>query len=316
MNNNLEKLLNGDRRALAKAITLVESDREQDRELAQKLLTDIQPHTGKSLRIGFTGVPGAGKSTLINHFGIKLIEKGHKVAVLAIDPSSLLSKGSILGDKTRMQDLAVENNAFIRPSPTKGNLGGVTRRTMESILLCEAAGYDHIIVETVGVGQSEVTVSGMVDLFITLQIPGAGDELQGIKKGIFEVSDLIVITKCDGQQKLAAKTARQQLVNAFHMQTDKNTKVLLVSSLENTGFEALSNEISSYLHPSKKAEILKKRALQNGQWLENELTFSLLERLKKHPYYCKLLESNQNEVQKGIKIPSLAAADILDELFL
>ena len=200
---SLSAIRNGDRRAIAKAITLLESTHPEKLDQGQELLEELLPETGKSLRIGITGVPGVGKSTFIEAFGMRLIEAGHRVAVLAVDPSSPITGGSILGDKTRMQQLSSHPQAFVRPSPSSGVLGGVTRRTRETMLLCEAAGYDVIIVETVGVGQSETMGASMVDLFLVLMLPNAGDELQGIKKGILELADLIVINKADGDQKLS-----------------------------------------------------------------------------------------------------------------
>ena len=201
---NLQDLLDGNRRALAKAITLVESTLDPHREEAQSILEQVLPHSGKSIRIGITGVPGVGKSTFIEAFGLYLIEQGKRVAVLAVDPSSPIAGGSILGDKTRMEDLSRKEEAFIRPTPASGALGGVAQKTRETMLLCEAAGYDVILVETVGVGQSEYQVSAMVDFFMVLMLPGGGDELQGIKKGIMELADALVINKADGPSETMA----------------------------------------------------------------------------------------------------------------
>ena len=207
---NLQNLLSGNRRALAKAITLVESKLNTHREQAQQILEQVLPQSGNSIRIGITGVPGVGKSTFIEAFGLHLIEQGKRVAVLAVDPSSPIAGGSILGDKTRMEELSRRDEAFIRPSPSGGRLGGVAQKTRETMLLCEAAGYDVILVETVGVGQSEYQVAGMVDFFMVLMLPGGGDELQGIKKGIMELADALVINKADGDsEKLATMTSRQ-----------------------------------------------------------------------------------------------------------
>ena len=211
---DLDALLGGirdnERAALGRAITLVESNSPDDRDRAQQLLTTLLPYTGGAHRIGISGVPGVGKSTFIENLGLRLVEDGHRVAVLAVDPSSSVSKGSILGDKTRMEKLAASDSAFIRPSPTGGSLGGVARKTREAILVCEAAGYDVVLVETVGVGQSETTVAEMVDFFLVLKLAGAGDELQGIKRGILELADLIAINKADGENLQAAESARAE----------------------------------------------------------------------------------------------------------
>src|SRR5690554_774688 len=212
----------GKLRALAKGITLIESRKTEHIQQATQVLEALLPHTGNALRIGISGVPGVGKSTFIEAFGLHLLQQGFKVAVLAVDPSSQISGGSILGDKTRMEQLAREENAFIRPSPAGETLGGVARKTRETMLLCEAAGYDIIIVETVGVGQSEIAVAAMVDVFILMQLAGAGDELQGIKKGVMEIADAIVINKADGNNKAAAELARQQYVNALHIMRPKS----------------------------------------------------------------------------------------------
>lgn len=307
-------LKKGEIRALAKAITLCESDNPAHRLDAEAVLAHCQP-TG-ALRIGITGMPGAGKSTLIDRIGMTLIGAGHKVAVLAVDPSSTISKGSILGDKTRMHNLAVQPKAFVRPSPSRGSLGGVARRTMESILLCELAGFDRIIVETVGVGQSETAVAGMVDLFVSLQIPGAGDELQGIKKGIVEQADLLVITKNDGALKLAAKTARQQLINAFHHRPDGQKPVLLVSTHENTGLNELLAKIDEMI-----AERQRSGAFQQGRkeqrltWLKDEISAGCLRRIFDHQVLKPRYESLAKEVGAGDAIASIAARQLLDLVF-
>ena len=213
----LEQILQGNRRAIAKAITLLESTRPESFEQGQELLESLLPHAGKALRIGITGVPGVGKSTFIEAIGLFLIKQGHRVAVLAVDPSSQLTGGSIMGDKTRMNELAQHPHAFIRPSPSSGILGGVARKTRETMLICEAAGYDVVIVETVGVGQSETMVASMVDLFLLLMLPNAGDELQGIKKGVLELADLVVVNKSDGEQETLAKTAQSEYRKALHL---------------------------------------------------------------------------------------------------
>ena len=234
-------ILQGNRRAIAKAITLLENTRPESFELGQELLESLLPHTGKALRLGITGVPGVGKSTFIEAIGLFLIQQGHRVAVLAVDPSSQITGGSIMGDKTRMMELAQHPDAFIRPSPSSGILGGVARKTRETMLICEAAGFDVIIVETVGVGQSETMVSSMVDLFLLLLLPNAGDELQGIKKGVLELADLVVINKSDGKQESLAKTAQAKYRKALHLLPSTKTtwtpQILRCSALEKQGME-------------------------------------------------------------------------------
>jgi len=219
----LEEILQGNRRAIAKAITLLENTRSESFEQGQDLLESLLPYAGKALRIGITGVPGVGKSTFIEAFGLFLIEQGHRVAVLAVDPSSQLTGGSIMGDKTRMNELAQHQDAFIRPSPSSGILGGVGRKTRESVLICEAAGFDIVIVETVGVGQSETLLASMVDFFLLLMLPNAGDELQGIKKGVLELADLVVINKSDGEQESMAKTTQAEYRKALHFLSSTKT---------------------------------------------------------------------------------------------
>jgi len=243
------------KRLIAKAITLIESKKAEHRELAEKLLEEIMPFTGNSIRIGITGVPGAGKSTFIENFGKLAIGKGKKVAVLAIDPSSSLSKGSILGDKTRMEDLAKEENAFIRPSPSSGFLGGVANTTFETMLICEAAGFDYILIETVGVGQSEVLVSDITDVFLFLKITGAGDELQGIKRGIMEMVDLIFINKVEDENLQKAKNTKLELMRALHFlppkEKDWKVPVLLGSALNNIGLPEVYEKIEEFISLKK-----------------------------------------------------------------
>lgn len=217
VNDYVQAILRGDMTMLSRAVTLVESSLPADQAMAQAVIEQCLPHSGKSIRLGITGVPGAGKSTFIDELGVQITSKGHKLAVLAIDPSSERSKGSILGDKTRMERLSVDPNAFVRPSPSAGSLGGVARKTRESVILCEAAGFDTILVETVGVGQSETAVHSMVDFFLLIQLAGTGDELQGIKRGIMEMADGIAINKCDGNNIEKAKVARNQFQNALHL---------------------------------------------------------------------------------------------------
>src|SRR5690554_5541424 len=240
MTIDVDLLLSGNRRALAKAITLIESKRDVDRAKSQELLERILPHSGKSIRVGISGVPGVGKSTFIESFGLYLLSQGKKLAVLAVDPSSPIAGGSILGDKTRMEYLSREENAFIRPSPSEGALGGVALKTRETMLLCEAAGYDVILVETVGVGQSEYEVASMVDFFLVLMLPNAGDELQGIKKGIMELADALVINKADGESMNYAEQTRRHYQNALHLLRHTSfwtPQVLTCSALKNENIE-------------------------------------------------------------------------------
>lgn len=243
-------ILSGNRTILSRAITLTESRLPKHYDKIQAVIEKCLPYSGRSVRIGITGVPGAGKSTFIESFGLYLAGNGHKIAVLAIDPSSQRTKGSILGDKTRMEKLSSHPNAFIRPSPAAGTLGGVARKTRETIILCEAAGYDTILVETVGVGQSETSVQSMVDFFLLLMLAGAGDELQGIKRGIIEMADLIAITKADGTNRIAAEGARISFENALHMYPSPPSgwkpQVMVCSALENTGIAELWDKISEY----------------------------------------------------------------------
>src|ERR687898_219963 len=242
-----EAVQSGDRAALARAITLMESRRPDHREAARSLLQELMPRTGKAVRIGITGVPGVGKSTTIDTLGSMLTEKGHKVAVLAVDPSSTRTGGAILGDKTRMARLAADPNAFIRPSPSSGTLGGVAAKTREAMLLCEAAGFDVILVETVGVGQSEIAVADLTDFFLVLMLPGAGDELQGIKKGVVELADMIAVNKADGDNIARAKSAAGEYRAALHILAPRSAHwsppVLTVSGLANQGLDALWERI-------------------------------------------------------------------------
>lgn len=243
-------ILQGDMAVLSRAITMTESQNKKHQVLAQAVLEGIMPHTGRSFRLGITGVPGVGKSTFIESFGKEVIARGHKLAVLAIDPSSARSKGSILGDKTRMEELSVSPSAYIRPSPSGGTLGGITRVTYETILLCEAAGYDFIIVETVGVGQSEVAVSRITDFFLLLMLAGAGDDLQGIKRGIMEMADALVITKADGDNLAKAKAARTQYAQAMHLlqppESGWTPRTQICSATENTGMGDIYAMIDEY----------------------------------------------------------------------
>ncbi len=273
----------GDRAALARAITLVESRRADHRAAAAELLGHLMPKTGKAIRVGMTGVPGVGKSTLIDTFGSNLTKAGHKVAVLTVDPSSTRTGGSLLGDKTRMAKLAMDQAAFIRPSPSAGTLGGVAAKTREAMLLCEAAGFDVIIVETVGIGQSETAVADMVDVFVALMLPGAGDELQGIKKGVVEIADIIAVNKAEGAGAKAAGAAAAEYRAALRILTPSaggETPVLTVSGLANEGLDALWLTIGDFHKTQKKSGALKKRrAAQAVRWFRTLLDERLREKL-------------------------------------
>lgn len=269
---DVQALLKGNRATLARAITLIESKRVDHRAAARDLLNSVLPHTGKAVRVGITGVPGVGKSTLIDALGSMLTQEGRRVAVLAVDPSSTRTGGSILGDKTRMARLAVDPNAFIRPSPSSGTLGGVAARTRETMLLCEAAGFDVILVETVGVGQSETAVADLTDTFLALMLPGAGDELQGIKKGLLELADLVAVNKADGDGGPRATAAAAEYRAALHILTPPSTvwapPVLVVSGLTGQGLNALWATIAAHRERLEHAgELAVKRRAQDAKWM-------------------------------------------------
>lgn len=267
---DVQALRAGNRRALAKAITLIESHNPAHRPAADALLEQLMPFTGGAFRLGISGVPGVGKSTFIESFGLRAVERGQKVAVLAVDPSSPVNGGSILGDKTRMELLSRAEGAFIRPSPAGDSLGGVAQRTREAILICEAAGYDQVWVETVGVGQSEHEVSNMTDAFMVLMQPGAGDELQGIKKGILELADLIVVNKADGEAKQLAEFSRRHYQNALNLLTHNGfwtPQVLSISALKTDGLEALEDLLAEYRKQGHQ-DIQSRRVKQNLAWFE------------------------------------------------
>lgn len=310
-----EAILTGDRRALAKAITLVESQRPQDAETAQRLLKTVLPHTGNSIRIGITGVPGVGKSTFIEAFGQHVIEQGHRLAVLAVDPSSPVAGGSILGDKTRMEALSREEAAFIRPSPAGRALGGVAFKTRESLLLCEAAGFDIILVETVGVGQSEHQVAGMVDFFLLLMLPGGGDELQGIKKGILELADAIVVNKADGSSESLARTTQQHYRSAMSLLRHDDfwePKVMTCSALQRQGIEDIWKMISDYADASRANGAFDEvRAEQNLSWMRQLVDELLRDQLAKHPRVREALPTVEADVRSAAQTPLAAAQAIL-----
>ena len=308
---------NGQLRALAKAITLVES-RSPDHSLAATtLLDELLPASGNSIRVGISGVPGAGKSTFIEAFGLHLTSLGHKVAVLAVDPSSQLSGGSILGDKTRMEELSRDPNAFIRPSPAGETLGGVARKTRETMLVCEAAGYDVIIVETVGVGQSEITVASMVDFFLLLQLPNAGDELQGIKRGVMEIADAILINKSEGDNRPRAELARQQYANALHLLKPKSLNwqvpVELISALEGQGIAEVWALVESFRAALQESgEFSEKRRLQANDWMWTLVNDGLRDLFMEDRKVTDLLTPVQEAVSEGATSPGAAARRLLE----
>jgi LAO/AO transport system kinase len=315
----IEGVLQRNRLILARTITLIESSLPAHQEMARMIIDRLLPHTGKSYRLGITGVPGAGKSTFIEGFGTMLTELDHRVAVLAIDPSSSRSGGSILGDKTRMEKLAVNDRAFIRPSPSQGTLGGVARKTRETMLVCEAAGYDVIIVETVGVGQSETTVASMVDFFLVLMIAGAGDELQGIKKGVLEVADAIVINKADGDNILRAQTAQKEYQTALHllMRSDPvwTPPVLTCSSVEMTGLAGIWQTIADHRDAHNAADLLEaKRREQSLDWMDFLLEEGLRQWFYGNAAIRSLLPDIRTAVAAGKLSPTAAADRLLDYL--
>lgn len=312
-----QKLKEGDRAALGRAITLIESGRGTDREQARKLLRLCQQQNGQAQRIGITGIPGVGKSTLIDALGMQLIGKGHRVAVLAIDPSSVRSGGSILGDKTRMDRLSNEANAFIRPSPTGGTLGGVARRTRETILLCEAAGYDRILIETVGVGQSELEVDRLCDLNVLLMIAGAGDELQGIKRGIMESADLVVFTKADGDAKQRAEAAARDLRHALAMlpprRKEEKVPILLTSATEGKGITELIDAIDRLFAVDEASGRSRARRQQQAlYWFQQAIEEELLRRFNNDPAIQQLRLEKEEEIRSGKKSPYDAAIELID----
>lgn len=310
----IDGVKSGDRSILARAITLIESEQPRHAVLAQDVLEGLLPSTGGGCRVGISGVPGAGKSTFIDALGTMLTSKSHQVAVLAVDPTSSVSGGSILGDKTRMTALSVDANAFIRPSPTSGTLGGVTRKTRESILLCEAAGFDVVLVETVGVGQSEIIVAGMVDYFLVLLIAGAGDELQGIKRGILEVADMLAINKADGSNKARAIRAQASYRSALRlMRPDAVPPVVTCSSIEKTGLDELwSIVMEEWNRLEGTGQLAEKRRKQQVQWMWDMVEAGLRRALRADPELAVLTRELENAVAEGRTTPSGAAWRVLE----
>lgn len=305
-------ILRGDMRLLSQAVTLIESNLSSDQKIAQEVIEKCLPYSGNAIRLGITGVPGAGKSTFIEALGTMLCQQGKKLAVLAIDPSSERSKGSILGDKTRMNHLSVESNAFIRPSPSAGSLGGVARKTRETIVLCEAAGFDTIIVETVGVGQSETAAHSMVDFFLLLQVTGTGDELQGIKRGIMEMADGIAINKCDGQNVERAEAARVSFKNALSLfpPTESGWKPYAetCSAVEGTGIRKVWKMVEDYIRYTRENGYLSQlRTEQAKYWMYETINQNLLDSFYKSDIMEKLIEETEQRVLKN-EISSFTAA--------
>ncbi|MDD3250337.1 MAG: methylmalonyl Co-A mutase-associated GTPase MeaB [Smithellaceae bacterium] len=314
----IQGVLDRDRRMLAKTITLVESSLPADQALSRQILDALMPYTGKALRLGVTGLPGAGKSTFIESFGAKLTDKGYRVAVLAVDPSSPKTGGSILADKTRMEKLAVNDKAFIRPSPSGKTLGGVARKTRETMLVCEAAGFDAVLIETVGVGQSEVTVASMVDFFLVLMIAGGGDELQGLKKGVLELADAVAINKADGDNIGRANLARRQYETAFHLLSPPYANwtppVVTCSSITMAGLDNILNIILDHRDKlTATGELQAKRRKQAREWLK----FLVREGVQEWFYESSaaaLLAGFLKDVEEGLATPTTAAAKVLESL--
>lgn len=312
LNYYIDGVLACNRRAIAKTITLVESVHETHRKMGREIVDRLLPHTGNTVRLGITGVPGVGKSTFIESFGMMLVEKGQKVAVLAIDPSSSRSGGSIMADKTRMERLAVEPGAFIRPSPSGGTLGGVARMTRETMMICEAAGFDTIIVETVGVGQSETTVASMVDFFLVLMLAGAGDELQGIKKGVLELADAVVVNKADGDNMEKAARARKLYEIALHLLNPAtptwSPPVLTSSALTGDGLDTIWQTIKDHRNKfTLTGELDEKRRKQSIDWMWSIIDQGLKDRFQHHPKILKKLSETLSAVERGSLSPALAA---------
>lgn len=314
-NDLAEPILNGDRSALARAITLVESRRAGDAQAAEELLGKLLPNSGKAIRIGITGAPGVGKSTLIETLGMQLCNAGSKLAVLAVDPSSSVTGGSILGDKTRMDELSRHASAFIRPSPGGGTLGGVAGRTQEAMILCEAAGHDTVLIETIGTGQSEVAVYGMVDFFLVMLSPAAGDELQGIKRGVMELADGVLVHKADGDLLPAANRTAQQCMLAMrvlHSDEQEPPQVLVGSSVSKDGIPELWQYIEQHITRRKNnGEFEKRRSQQSVEWLNRTVRDSLLDELTASPNAKAEFAAAQQRVADGKQVATAAARDLI-----
>ncbi|HRP01967.1 MAG TPA: methylmalonyl Co-A mutase-associated GTPase MeaB [Candidatus Kapabacteria bacterium] len=311
-----EGILNKNTTILSKAITLIESNSPKHIELSQQLLKNILPYTGQSIRVGITGSPGSGKSTFIESLGNYLIDQGNRVAVLAVDPSSIITGGSILGDKTRMEILSGRQEAYIRPSPSSGTLGGVAKKTRETILLCEAAGYNIILIETVGVGQSEVTVRSLVDIFLLLLIPGSGDELQGIKKGVVELSDLLFVNKCDGELKdkaLLTKVSYSSALKLLQSPTENwKPKVLMGSALNNDGIDKVWNQIMKFTEITKgKLTFEKRRQAQSIEWIYTLLQEYINNKYINNRQYISDKKYIENELLNNMITPTEAVDKLI-----
>ena len=314
--NLADAIRNGDRAALSRAITLLESTRTDHREQAQRLLLELLPDSGNAHRVGLTGVPGVGKSTTIESLGLHLIEQGHRVAVLAVDPSSTRTGGSILGDKTRMARLAVHPDAYIRPSPTSGTLGGVAKATRETVVLLEAAGFDVILIETVGVGQSEVAVANMVDTFVLLTLARTGDQLQGIKKGVLELADVVVVNKADGEHLRDARVAARELKSAIRLIYPRETlwrpPVLTMSAMEGTGLTEMWDTVERHRQVLTDAgEFEERRRAQQVDWTWQMVRDTVLDRVLSNPEVRKIRADVERQVRAGELTPALAAQQIL-----